>query len=266
VVADILGMEPESVTLRYGDPDGPALIGGGSFGSRSMISMGAALATAAHEVVQKGAAMAAESFGAPVEDIQFEQGLYRRRGANESVSLQELIDRHAGEPEHPLQTLGDLDTAAAWPSGAHVAEVEIDPDTGVLEILSYVAVDDCGHIMNHTLVEGQMHGGVMQGVGQVIGEQCVYDPETGQLLTGSFMDYFMPHAQDMPPLFLHDRPVPAPGNLLGAKGAGEAGTTGAIPTLANAVIDALRPAGVEAIDMPYTPNRVWTALNAARGG
>jgi carbon-monoxide dehydrogenase large subunit len=126
-----------------------------------------------------------------------------------------------------------------------------------------VAVDDCGRIINHTLVEGQMHGGIVQGLGEVISEECVYDA-TGQLLTGSFMDYAMPRASDVGDIRLYDHPCPTPNNVLGAKGAGEAGTTGAVPTIANAVIDALRGAGVERLDMPFTPLKVWRAIETAR--
>jgi carbon-monoxide dehydrogenase large subunit len=155
--------------------------------------------------------------------------------------------------------------AAAFPSGGHVAEVEIDPETGEIEILSYAAVDDCGVVYNHMIVEGQLLGGLVQGLGQVMGEACVYDPDTGQLLSGSFMDYVMPRADDLPlRLSLHERPVPSPTNPLGAKGAGEAGTTGAVPTLANAVLDALASAGVRSLEMPYTPARVWAAIQAAK--
>ena len=150
----------------------------------------------------------------------------------------------------------------SFPTGAHVAEVEVDPETGEVEIVSYVGVDDCGNVINHVLAEGQVHGGIMQGLGQVMGEVCVYNDE-GQLLTGSFMDYCMPRASDIKGLALYDRPVPAPGNPLGAKGVGEAGTTGSVPTLANAVIDALRPLGINALDLPYTPGRVWKAINEA---
>ena len=146
-----------------------------------------------------------------------------------------------GRSRHPLDTNLTLDLATAFPSGAHVAEVEIDPETGAARIVNYVAADDCGTIYNHTLVEGQLHGGLMQGIGQVFGEHIAYDPDTGQLLSGTFMDYFMPRAEDLPPITLIDCGVPSPANPLGAKGAGEAGATGSIPALANAVLDALKP-------------------------
>jgi len=141
--------------------------------------------------------------------------------------------------------------------------VEVDPQTGEVELLSYVGVDDCGNIINHTLAEGQVHGGVMQGLGQVLGEVCIYD-QSGQMLTGSFMDYCMPRAADLKGLKLYDRPIPAPGNPLGAKGVGEAGTTGSVPTLANAVMDALRPTGVNHVDFPLTAARIWNAIKASK--
>jgi carbon-monoxide dehydrogenase large subunit len=144
-----------------------------------------------------------------------------------------------------------------------VCEVEIDPDTGVIEIASYVAVDDCGRVLNHTLVEGQFHGGIVQGIGQVLAEHCVYDA-SGQLLTGTFMDYAMPRSDMLKDVKLYDHSVSSPTNPLGVKGAGEAGTTGAIPALANAVIDALRPLGIHHLDFPYSPARIWSAIHNRR--
>ncbi len=146
-----------------------------------------------------------------------------------------------------------------------MAEVEIDPETGIVQILDYTAVDDCGRIINHVLLDGQLHGGIAQGIGQVMGEHAVYDPASGQLLSGTFMDYEMPRADAMPEIRLHDRSIPSPGNPLGVKGAGEAGTTGAVPAVANAVIDALRPLGIHSLDFPYTPDRIWHAIREAKG-
>jgi carbon-monoxide dehydrogenase large subunit len=154
-----------------------------------------------------------------------------------------------------------LDLANAFPSGAHVAEVEIDPQTGAARIVNYVAADDCGTIYNHKLVEGQLHGGLMQGIGQVFGEHIAYDPDSGQLLSGTFMDYFMPRADNLPPIALIDCGVPSPVNPLGAKGAGEAGATGAVPALANAVLDALKPVNVGKLEMPYSSHRIWRAIH-----
>ncbi|MGE3711342.1 MAG: xanthine dehydrogenase family protein molybdopterin-binding subunit [Hyphomicrobiaceae bacterium] len=266
IVANVLGIDPDGINTRSSDPDGPSLTGTGSFGSRSLISHGSALFRGAEDVAQKGLELAAQDLEVAVADLVFEGGLYKVKGTDLAIGFADLARKHAkpGSP-HPLDTTMKVPVAAAFPSGGHVAEVEIDPDTGVTEILSYAAVDDCGVIYNHTIVEGQLLGGLMQGLGQVMGEACVYDPETGQMLSGSFMDYMMPRADDLPlRLSLHNRPVPSPTNPLGAKGAGEAGTTGAIPTLANAVLDALASAGVKALDMPYTPARVWAAIQAAK--
>ena len=152
----------------------------------------------------------------------------------------------------------------SFPGGAHVAEVEIDPETGVIRVERYVAVDDCGRVMNHVLLEGQLHGGIVQGLGQVLGEHCIYDRASGQLLTGSFMDYFMPRASVLRAAELHDHSVPSPNNPLGAKGGGEAGTTGAVPTVANAVLDALHSLGIDRLDLPYTPAKIWHAISAAK--
>ena len=173
------------------------------------------------------------------------------------------MKKHAGSGPSPLDTQTTAQVSAAFPSGAHISEVEIDPDTGKVDILRYTAVDDAGIIYNHEIVEGQLHGGLMQGIGQAMGEHCNYAPDSGQFLTGSFMDYYMPRAEVLPELTLLDRPVPSPANPLGAKGAGEAGTTGSVPCLANAVHDALAEVGVRHIEMPYTPARVWKAIRDA---
>ena len=165
-----------------------------------------------------------------------------------------------------LETRGSIPTPTAFPGGAHVAEVEIDRDTGEIDVLRYVAVDDSGRVLNHVLLDGQLHGGIVQGLGQVLAEHCVYDPASGQLLTGSFMDYAMPRSDILGKIELYDHSVPSPSNPLGVKGAGEAGTTGALPAVANAVIDALRGHGIHRLDFPYSPARVWQALVQARTG
>jgi carbon-monoxide dehydrogenase large subunit len=191
----------------------------------------------------------------------FANGQYRVAGTDLMISMKSLIEKHVGAATHPLDTKMTIDTAASYPSGAHVAEVEVDPETGEIEITNYVAIDDCGTIYNPAIVEGQLHGGLMQGIGQVMGEQVVYDQETGQLLSGTFQDYFMPRASDLHPLILKELPVPSPANPLGAKGAGEAGATGSVPALANAVLDALRPLNVFHLEMPFTPSRVWAVMH-----
>jgi carbon-monoxide dehydrogenase large subunit len=264
LIADILGVAADTVRLRASDPDGPPLlVGTGSFGSRSLISHGGALATGAREVIRKGMELAARELEVAAGDLTFEHGRYRVAGTDVSIGLAELARKLAGDGEHPLNTAMKVDIKGTFPSGAHVCEVQIDPATGALELVRYVAVDDAGKIYNHTIVEGQLVGGLMQGIGQALGEHCVYEPETGQLLTGTFMDYYMPRADVLPAIALFDRPVPTPTNPLGAKGAGEAGTTGAIPVIANAVIDALKPCGIIHLDMPFTPARIWQAIRDA---
>jgi aerobic carbon-monoxide dehydrogenase large subunit len=261
LVAQILGIADDRIDLRYNDVAAPKLVGVGTFGSRSLISHGAALATGAKEIVEKGRKLAAREFEVEAGDVDFDSGQYRVVGTDLSISMQALIERKWMEATHPLDTNVTIDLATAFPSGAHVAEVEIDPETGAAWIVNYVAADDCGTIYNHTLVEGQLHGGLMQGIGQVFGEQIAYDPGTGQLLSGSFMDYFMPRADHLAPITLIDCGVPSPVNPLGAKGAGEAGATGSIPTLANAVLDALKPLNVRQVEMPFTPERIWRAIH-----
>jgi len=262
IVAGILGLDPADITLHQGDPDGLPLFGGGAFASRSMLSHGAATAVAAQEVLRKGMDLAADALEAAPSDIEYQAGAYRIVGTDRVVTLLELARPAEGQESGPLDTMTTLPASRAFPSGAHVAEVEVDPDTGEVSLQRYVAVDDCGVVLNHTLLDGQIMGGIAQGLGQVLGEQCVYD-EGGQLLSGSFMDYAMPHAELLPGITLMERPVPSPNNALGAKGAGEAGTTGSLPAGMNAVLDALRPAGVRRLDMPASAQRVWAALRTA---
>ncbi len=258
IVARILQLDPEQITLSAGNPEGPKLVGGGAFASRSMMSHGGASVIAAREVVEKGLALASERLEVSPVDIAFADGVYRIVGTDRVVTLLDLARAGDGGAS-PLDTTSSLPAGRAYPSGAHVAEVEIDPETGMVEIQNYVAVDDCGVVLNHTLLEGQILGGMLQGLGQVLGELCVYDAD-GQIQTASFMDYAMPHADMLKRFSLADLPVSSPNNPLGVKGAGEAGTTGALPTAMNAILDALRPAGVTHLDMPASAQRVWQAL------
>ena len=261
IVADVLGIPADKIVLRYNDVAAPKMLGTGSFGSRSLISHGGALQAAAKEIVEKGRKLAAAEFEVEAGDVVFENGAYNVAGTDLKISMQTLLERKWSEPTNPLDTNTTIDLASAFPSGAHIAEVEIDADTCELDVVNYIAADDCGNIFNHTLVEGQLHGGLMQGLGQVVGEEIAYDPDTGQLLSGSFMDYAMPRADNLPPITLIDCGNPSPANALGAKGAGEAGATGSVPALANAVLDALKPLGVRKLDMPYTPDRIWRAIH-----
>jgi len=259
IVGEVFGLSPEKITVKSSDSAGPRLAGGGTVGSRSMMSHGGALFATAQEVVKKAMVFAAQELEASVGDLEFEKGRFEVKGTDLSISFEEISRRYSSQ----LDTQGAIATPVAFPGGAHVVEVEIDPDTGVVEIVRYVAVDDCGRALNHILVEGQVHGGIVQGLGQALCEHVVYD-EGGQLLTGSFMDYAMPRADILPSVELHDHSVPSPSNPLGVKGAGEAGTTGAVPALANAVIDALRPLGIHHLDFPCSPGRVWQAIARAK--
>jgi len=263
IVAEALGIAPERVTLRASDPDGPALVGFGTIGSRSTAMHGSSLLAGARESIRKGMELAAAALEAATVDIEYADGAYCVKGTDRRIGLLELAARHAGESPHPLDAAGDITPRQTFPSGAHVAEVEVDPDTGAVSLLRYTAVDDCGRVINPTLVEGQVHGGIAQGVGQVLGEHAAYDPVTGQLLCGSYMDYWLPRADDFPELTVIDRPVLTSTNLLGVKGVGEAGTSGGLSSVSNAVLDALRARGVRHVDMPLTPRRVWEALQAA---
>ena len=257
IVGRIFHLSPEKVSLSAGTP---GLAGGGTVGSRSVMSHGGALAKAAHEVIRKGLDLAAKDLEVAAADVEFSEGKYKVKGTDLEVAFEEIARRHRSA----LDTTASIPAPLSFPAGAHVVEVEIDRESGAVEVASYVGVDDCGNVINHTLMEGQLHGGIAQGIGQVLAEHCVYEEESGQLLTGTFMDYAMPRASDQPrSLALYDHPVPSPSNPLGAKGAGEAGTTGAIPAVANAVIDALRPLGIHHLDFPYSPARIWAAIASA---
>jgi carbon-monoxide dehydrogenase large subunit len=266
VLAQLLGVAPESVKLREGDP-AVRVVGNGTGGSRSMHGVGSALHVAGKEIVRKGLALAAQSLEAAEADVEFADGRYRIKGTDRAIAFTALVKKFAGAGRHPLDTLAENKSGSTYPNGCHIAEVEIDPATGVVEVISYLACDDAGNIINHTLVEGQMHGGLAQGIGQVLGEHVRYDAN-GQLLTGSYMDYFMPRAGMLPVdgITLLDHPVPSPTNPIGVKGVGESGVTGSLPAVMNAITDALAAEGVREFDMPATPARVWAAIQAARAG
>ena len=259
IVSEVFGISTDLIEVRPSDPLGPSLMGGGTVGSRSLMSHGGALYATAHEVVRKGLELAGRELEASAGDIEFKDGRYRIKGTDRSIAFADVAKKYG----KALDSLAGIPTPVAFPGGAHGCEVEIDPDTGVIEVVSYVAVDDCGRVLDHTLVEGQFHGGIVQGLGQALAEHCVYDAG-GQLLSGSFMDYAMPRSDMLTAVKLYDHSVPSPTNPLGVKGAGEAGTTGALPAVANAVIDALRPLGIRQLDFPFTPLRLWQAIAAAR--
>ena len=268
VLATRLGIPFQSIRLIQGDSD-ELIAGGGTGGSKSMIVSGNAIVGAADKVVEAGRQIAAHVLEAAVADIEFRAGRFVIAGTDRSVGLMELAARiHAGL-ELPPGLPGSLDVAdiydgppSAFPNGCHIAEIEVDPETGIVDVVKYTFVNDFGVIINPLLVDGQAHGGIVQGIGQALRECTVYD-EQGQLLTGSYMDYAMPRAEDAPP-FMHDfHCVPATTNPLGAKGCGEAGCVGALPSVMNALVDALAVLGIRHVDMPATPERVWRAIRSS---
>ncbi|MGH8669147.1 MAG: xanthine dehydrogenase family protein molybdopterin-binding subunit [Burkholderiales bacterium] len=261
LVSQVLGVPLESFRLRTAGADF-YLAGNATGGSRSLLAVGSVLMLAAHEMVKKGLTLAAEELEAAEADIEFVKGSYRIKGTDRSIAIRDLARKRTGG----LDVAYANKFGATFPNGCHIAEVEIEPQTGEAEVVSYVACDDAGNIINHQIVEGQVHGGLVQGAGQVFNEIAVYDRESGQLLTGSFMDYAMPRPGLMAPPRLLEHPVPTQLNPLGAKGVGEAGVTGSLPALMNAVADALRQAGVRHFEMPATPLRVWQALQGVQAG
>ena len=254
LVSRELGIPMEKIGLRTAGPEF-YITGNATGGSRSGAAVGSVVMLAAREVVKKGMALAADKLEAAQADIEFAQGRYRIKGTDRAISIQSLAQGGA------LDLAYQNKFGACFPNGCHIAEVEIEPETGNTEIVSYVACDDAGNILNHQIVEGQVQGGLTQGAGQVLHELAVYDRESGQLLTGSFMDYAMPRAGLVQGIKLVDHPVPTKLNPLGAKGVGEAGVTGSMPALMNAIVDALRQAGVKHFEMPASPARVWSALH-----
>jgi carbon-monoxide dehydrogenase large subunit len=270
VLSERLGIPFDRIDLLQGDSD-QLLYGGGTGGSKSIMSSGTAIITAANQVVENGRKLAGHLLEAAVEDIRFEAGGFTVAGTDRAIGVLELARRVREQP--PGNGLpSSLDVAlvadtppATFPNGAHIAEVEVDPDTGVVTLERYVGIDDFGTLVNPMLVEGQVHGGLAQGIGQALLERTVYD-RSGQLLTGSFMDYTLPRADTLPSFELDFRAEPATTNLLGVKGCGEAGVTAAPPAVMSAVLDALRPLGVAELDMPATPERVWAAIRAAGNG
>jgi carbon-monoxide dehydrogenase large subunit len=263
VVSSVLGVPIEKMRLRTSEPDF-FMVANPTGGSRTLLGIGSAMYNAAHEIVKNGVALAADALESAAADIEFASGEYRIKGTDRSVSITALAQEHPGRLD--LDYRDRPKVPSTYPNGCHICELEIEPETGDIEIVSYVAVDDAGTIINHQIVEGQMQGGITQGAGHIFGEEAVYDRETGQLLTGSFMDYPMPRAILVNNLRVMDYPVPTKTNPLGAKGVGEAGVTGSMPCVMNAVIDALRRAGVTHFDMPATPQRLWAAIRAAKEG
>ena len=270
VLSDQLGIPFEKISLLQGDSDKLAA-GGGSGGSKSLIHTGTAIVEAAAKVIEKGKELAANELEASASDIDFNRGNFTIVGTDRSVSIMDLADKLHNGPKPPADGPQSLDVthisdgpgASTYPNGCHVCEVEVDPDTGTVNIVRYSCVNDFGNVINPLIVEGQLHGGVVQGIGQALMEHTVYDND-GQLLTGSFMDYAMPRAADVPSFELADHPAPATTNPLGVKGCGEAGCAGALTSVMNAVIDALSDHGIRHVDMPLTPSQIWGALQDAK--
>jgi len=257
VIADTLGIPLEKVTIREGIA-GKGLIGNHTGGSRSLVGAGSVCKLAAQKLIEQGRSRAAEKLDVEPSQVEYSHGAFHTRGSKKTVRLGELATNGS------FATMAEASVGSTFPNGCHIAEVEIDPDTGTSRIASYNTVDDAGNVINHTVVEGQVHGAVMQGAGQIFCEKVVYDPDTGQLMTGSFMDYCMPRAGMLPEMRIVDHPLPSGNNALGAKGVGEAGCTASLPALANAMMDALRPLGVQHMDMPFTPAKVWHAIRSVR--
>jgi len=259
-----LGVDAETIAFKAGDPKGPHLVGHPSIGSRTAMSQGSAYKVAADIIIDKAKKIAADELEASADDIEFSEGVFTIAGTDRKMTMTRVIEKAGALVPNPLDTTAERAISLAFPSGAHVVEVEIDSDTGAVEVVNYTAVDDIGTVINSVLADGQVVGGIMQGAGQVFGENCQYDETDGQLLTGSFMDYFMPRAGLVPSFNLSHHVVPSPNNPLGVKGVGEAGSTGSMSACMNAVLNALRNAGVTHFDMPATPARVWSAIAAAK--
>jgi len=269
MASEWLGVPFENIRFVQGDTDAVPM-GRGTYGSRSMHIGGNALKRASDSIIDKAKPMAATMLEAAPGDLEFKDGSFRIVGTDRALPLTEVAKAFYRPVMLPPQFDVGLEASGTfaaeppnYPNGCHVCEVEIDPDTGAVTLERYAAVDDVGKIMNQLLCEGQIHGGVAQGAGQALMEAIVFDA-AGQLVTGSFQDYAMPRAMDLPNLTSELTEVPAKTNPLGVKGAGEAGATGAPPAIIGAILDALKPLGVEHIDMPATPSRVWAAIKAQK--
>ena len=275
ILHERLGIDPNEVQYIDGDTDRVAF-GMGTNGSRSTVLGGSALFEAAGKVIEKGKVLAGHLLEAGEQDIEFKDGNFTVKGTDKSIALKEVAKAAFNPTKWPKQLpgggkfegglyenatfKGERDT---YPNGCHICEAEIDPETGDVTVDRYFVVDDVGTVMNPIGLKGQIHGGVAQGIGQILCEQVVWDRELGQLLTASFLDYAMPHAQMIPNMEVKSNPVPTKYNPLGAKGAGEAGTVGAMPVVMNAIMDALAPLGVKDVLMPATAQNVWRAIQAA---
>ncbi|MCW5624468.1 MAG: xanthine dehydrogenase family protein molybdopterin-binding subunit [Burkholderiales bacterium] len=273
IVSERLGIPPENIEVVFGDTD-RVQFGLGTYGSRSAAVGGSALAKATDKVIVKGRKIAAHMLEASEEDVTFADGRFSVAGTDLSKTFQDVALMAHYPVDYPLEILEPgLEEQAfydpvnfTFPCGAHIAEVEIDPETGVVSLVDYVAVDDVGTVINPMIVDGQIVGGIVQGVGQALFEDCVYDESSGQLLSGSFMDYCLPRADQFPQITVQTHVTPCTHNALGVKGCGEVGTIASPATVINAVVDALAHLGVNHVDMPASPNRVWRIINDAGFG
>jgi carbon-monoxide dehydrogenase large subunit len=271
IAADALGVPIEQIDIRHGDTNEGPGFGYGTYGSRTLAVGGVAISRACGKVVDKGKKIAAHILEAAEEDIVFDQGKFHVKGSPEkSKAMGEVAFAAYGQlpagMEQGLEAVSYFEPPNfVWPFGAHVCVVEVDGETGAVEILKYVAVDDCGNIINPMIVDGQLHGGIAQSIGQALFEEMIYDDESGQLRSATFIDYAMPTANEIPDIQLDRQITPSPTNELGVKGIGEAGTIAASAAVINAIVDALSPLGVKHVDMPATPDRLWKMIHNARG-
>jgi len=270
IVCDRLGLDPNEVTYIQGDTD-QVFFAEGTGGSRSATFSGSAFTLAADKVETKAKAIAAHMLKVDVGEINFADGVFSSKKTNQTLTIKEVA-KASLEPKNLPQGMepGLIEKAiytgkvASYPNGVHVCELEIDEETGVVEIVGYNVVDDVGTVINPLLLHGQVDGGIAMGVGQILMEDIKFD-EQGQMLTGSFMDYAIPRAGDLTAFHVESNPVPTKTNPLGVKGAGEAGCVGAMPAVANALVDALSVLGIKHIEMPATPEVIWRTIQEARG-
>ncbi len=270
ILCDRLGLKPDQVHYVQGDTDKVA-IGQGTGGSRSATLGGSAVLAASDKIIAKGTAIAAKIMGIDAGEVKFEDGVFSSARSNRTLTVGEIAKeslnpRNLPDGQEPGLVVSAMYTAKVenFPNGCHVCELEIDEETGTVDIMRYSVVDDVGTVMNPLLLEGQVSGGIVQGIGQVLMEDIRFDPDSGQLLTGSFMDYAMPRAGDVSAIDIDSHPVPTKTNPLGVKGAGEAGSVGALPAVGNALVDALSALGIDDVPMPATPERIWRAMREAR--
>jgi carbon-monoxide dehydrogenase large subunit len=270
VLSERLGIPFQRIRLLQSDSD-ELLAGGGTGGSKSIMHSGTAIVEAADKVIDQGKHIASHLLEASASDIEFAHGRFVIAGTDQSIGIMEMAEKLRGGIDLPPGVPSTLDVrhvsegpgASTYPNGCHVCEVELDPETGAIAVVKYCSVNDFGNVINPLIVEGQLHGGVVQGIGQAVMEMTVYDDD-GQFLTGSFMDYALPRANDAPEVAVINHPVPATTNVLGVKGCGEAGCAGSLTSVMNAIVDALSEFGIRHLDMPATPYRVWRAIQDAR--